>query len=188
MKSTDITVRTAAPDDARELLEIYAPYVTDTAVTFECTPPSVCDFEKRIKKTLLHYPYLTAVLDGEPVGYAYASALSSREAYSHSAELSVYVRTDKRGLGIGGILYTALEEILKKQNVTNLYACVSFTDKTDRRLDNRSVEFHKKQGYATVGHFNGCGRKFGKTYDVLWMEKVISDRISEPFIPFSELK
>lgn len=89
----DIEIRSATVNDAARLLEIYAPYVENTAVTFEYTVPSVSEFEGRISNTLKHYPYIAACIDGQPVGYAYAGALKNRAAYAHSVELSVYVRT-----------------------------------------------------------------------------------------------
>ena len=188
MAEDKIVIRLASPKDANQLLEIYTPYITDTAVTFECDVPTPQEFEKRISRALDRYPYLIAVAGGETVGYAYASILKNRKAYEHSVELSVYVSRDKRGRGVGSMLYSSLEKILVRQNVTNLYACVAYTDrKNDRHLDNSSPAFHERMGFKTVGHFNSCSYKFGKLYDVLWMEKIISDKIGLSFIPFCDL-
>ena len=85
------TIRLATPDDAPALLAIYEPYVLETAITCEYEVPSVEEFAGRIAKTLERYPYLVMELDGRPVGYAYVSALNSREAYDWSVETSIYL-------------------------------------------------------------------------------------------------
>ncbi len=164
-------IRDATEEDARSLLDIYRPYVEDTAITFELQVPTVQDFQSRIRRTLASYPYLVAQLDGDVVGYAYASILKDREAYRPSAEVSIYLRRDMRSSGIGKRLYQSLEERLRGQGVLNLYACISYTETEDEHLDNGSVLFHEHMGYTLAGHFHGCGRKFGKLYDVVWMEK-----------------
>ena len=169
----DIEIRSATVNDAARLLEIYAPYVENTAVTIEYTVSSVSEFEGRISNTLKHYPYIAACIDGQPVGYAYAGALKNRAAYAHSVELSVYVRTDCRGRKIGSLLYNRMEKELLLRGITHLYACVAYTEKEDFHLDNASVRFHLKQGFEAVGHFSGCGIKFCKSYDVIWFQKII---------------
>ena len=59
-------------EDAEELLEIYAPYVKNTAITFEYDVPSVEEFRQRIVNISDRYPYIKAVANGQIVGYAYA--------------------------------------------------------------------------------------------------------------------
>ena len=112
---TQILLRTARPSDAARLVEIYAPYVTDTAITFEYEVPSVEEFRGRIEKTLEKYPYIVAEQNGRILGYAYASAFARRAAYNWSVELSIYLDMEIRRQGIGGRLYKALEEILKEK-------------------------------------------------------------------------
>ena len=85
-------IRVATKQDAKSLVEIYAPYVEKTAITFEYTVPTVEEFEKRIERVLEKYPYLVAERDGEIVGYAYASAFHERPAYDWAVETTVYVK------------------------------------------------------------------------------------------------
>lgn len=186
----ELIIKTANPNDADKLLEIYSYYVENTAITFEYEVPSGEEFRNRISNTLKKYPYITANMNGKIVGYAYTGAFKEREAYSHSVETSIYVKKGYSGLGIGKALYCELERISKKQNITNMYACISYTEKKDRYLDLNSPQFHEHMGYRTVGKFTGCGYKFGKWYDMIWMEKTVGDRTDKPpaFIPFPELK
>ena len=183
-----IFIRPATPADAEALSEIYAPYVTDTAITFEYTAPCKSEFEKRIKNTLVRYPYIVAECGGRIAGYAYTGPFKERAAYDRSVETSIYVARDCRRGGIGKALYNELEKLSKMQNVTNMYACIACTDFPDDRLDNNSVEYHEHMGYKTVGKFAKCGYKFGTWYDMVFMEKIINDHgTAGEFIPYGKL-
>jgi len=181
-----LVIRTAKPEDGAKLLEIYAPYVKNTAITFEYEVPTVDEFTARIEDTLKKYPYIIAEKDGETLGYAYLGALKTRAAYSRSAETSVYVKNGVHNSGIGKALYKAIEDIALRQNITNLYACIAYPDPEDEYLTRNSVEFHSHMGYKTVGHFNKCAYKFGRWYDMVWMEKNIGEHLphAEELVPF----
>ena len=87
----NIRIRLATPADAPALLDVYAPYVRQTAITFEYDVPSVEEFTARIEQTLTRYPYLIAEVDGAVAGYAYASPFHARAAYGWDTELSIYL-------------------------------------------------------------------------------------------------
>ena len=184
-----ITIRTAALDDAAALLAIYAPYVEQTAITFEYEVPSLEEFRGRIAHTLRRYPYLVAEENGEILGYAYTGPFGERAAYSWAVETSIYLRQDVRGKGLGKRLYQALEEISRAQHVQSLYACIAYPDADDAHLSGNSVAFHTHLGYTTVGRFPHCGYKFGTWYNMTWMEKTLGDHAvpPAPFVPFPEL-
>ncbi len=151
-----ITLRPAVPEDAGDLLEIYRPYVENTAITFEYDVPTLADFTQRVKGTLEQFPYLVA----------------------------------QRGNGLGRRLYDALENLLRAQNVLLCYACIAYPEQEDEYLTQASVRFHGKLGYAQVGQFHQCGYKFGRWYDVVWMEKRLGEAVTPPqaLIPFPKLK
>ena len=100
-----VKLRIATIQDAAALLDIYAPYVENTAITFEYTVPSVQEFEQRISNTLQTYPYLVAEIDNEIVGYTYASLFRERCAYQWAVEVSIYVKKTAKKMGIGKKLY-----------------------------------------------------------------------------------
>lgn len=185
-----MTIRTAAPADAAALADIYAYYVRNTAITFEITVPSAEEFARRVENTLKAYPYYVAEENGVLTGYAYAAPLKNREAYAHAAEVSVYLAPGARGKGTGALLYAALEETLLRQNVLRLYACITATERErDAHLTDASIRFHEKEGYRTAGRFTRCGRKFGKWYDVVWMEKETgAEENPLPFVRFPDLR
>ena len=181
------TIRAARPEDAASLLEIYAPYVTDTAVTFEYDIPSVQEFSGRIAQTLTRFPYLMALDDsGRALGYAYAGVFHARPAYDWAVETSIYVRRDDRRQGLGRALYSALEQALSAQGILNLNACIAFPPQPDPHLSQDSVAFHQRLGYRMVGRFFSCGYKFRRWYDMVWMEELIGPHRTDqpPVRPF----
>lgn len=161
--------------DAQELLAIYAPYVENTAISFEYTVPSVEEFRERIRRISSRYPYLKAVENGEIVGYAYASAFKERKAYDWSVETTVYVRQDKKRQGIGRLLYCRLEKSLQDMGIQNMNACIACPVLQDEYLTQDSFFFHESMGFVTVGKFHKSGYKFGRWYDMIWMEKMIGE-------------
>ena len=169
-----VQLRVATPEDAAALLDIYAPYVRETAITFEYDVPSVDEFAARIAHTLEKFPYLAAENDGEIVGYAYAGAFHPRAAYQWCAEMSVYVKRDVRRMGVGRKLYDAMEALLKAQRLTNVEACIAVPSAPDAHLTLDSVRFHEKMGYRK---FEKCGYKFDTWYDMVWMEKHIGGHV-----------
>ena len=183
----DISIRFAKPEDAKELLKIYAYYVTDTAISFETEVPSEEEFKLRIEEVLKSYPYIVACKDDEILGYAYLHSFVGRKAYELSAETTIYLNPDKKKMGIGKKLYSVLEDIAKAQNITNLYSCIGYVDKEDEYLNNNSVQFHEHIGFRMVGKFENCGHKFGRWYHMVWMEKIIGEHgeIRE-FLKFKE--
>ena len=185
----EIVIRVAALDDAEELLKIYAPYVRETAITFEYEVPSPEEFRERIAHTLEKYPYLVAEHDGKIVGYAYVSPFKERAAYAWAVETSIYVRREGRRQGVGRALYAALEHALAAQGMLNLNACIAYPPVPDPHLNRDSVDFHQHLGYRMVGRFFSCGYKFHRWYDMVWMEKLIGPHEANqpPVRPFPEV-
>ncbi len=178
-----IIIRPVTEKDAEELVSIYGPYVLETAVTYEYEVPSVEEFRGRIENTIKNYPYLAAVEDGVILGYAYASTFHPRAAFRWSAEVTVYLRKDAHGRGIGRQLYEKLEEMLKKQNIQTLIALIADPNP-------ESVAFHEKLGYHVAGRLTDCAYKLGQWRGMYYMEKFIEDREGEPkaLLPFSEVE
>lgn len=167
-------LRFAVPEDAGKLLSIYAPYVRKTAITFEYEVPSEAEFAARIKNTLSRYPYLVLEKNGTALGYAYAGCFHDRPAYDWAVETSIYLAEDARGQGAGRILHDALEAALLEQGILNMNACIAVpAEERDPYVTRNSEEFHAHLGYRLVGEFRCCGYKFGRWYDMVWMEKLI---------------
>lgn len=183
-------IRVAKLEDAEALREIYGYYVENTAVSFEYTTPTEEAFRERIRTILLTHPYLVYEEAGEILGYAYAHPLITRAACDWSVEVSIYIRKDIRGRGVGKALYEALEDALRRQNIVNLEVSIAAAPEDDPYLTDGSLRFHEKMGYRRVGVFHKCGYKFGRWYDLLWMEKQLAPHNDKmpPMIPFSALQ
>jgi len=183
-------IRIARETDSAQLAAIYGWYVENTAVSFEYEAPKVAEFAGRIREILQTHPFLVYEEDSRLLGYAYAHPLIRRKACDWAVEVSIYIRRDARGKGIGRMLYEALENILLRQNICTLEACVAACDREDKYLTDSSVRFHTRMGYQTVGKMSDCGYKFGRWYHLLWMEKHIAQRKAdtEAMRPFPEIR
>jgi len=186
----DFCIRRAQPSDAAALSHIYAYYVENTAVSYECTAPDETEFSRRIEETLKKYPYIVAENSEGILGYAYAGAFNTRAAAEHTAEASIYIDARLRRCGVGRALYEKLEEILKAQNfqmLTAKLACCSRSD--DPYLTRDSLIFHEKCGYQAVGAVENCGYKFSRWYDLMILQKHIGSfpQALPDIIPFSKL-
>lgn len=185
-----LILRIADAGDAGQIQRIYAPYVEKTAISFEYEVPGTDEFKTRINNTLKKYPYIVAELDGEILGYAYTGPFVGRAAYAWAAETSIYLKEDRRRMGLGKMLYTALEGISRAQNIQSLNACIGSPETEDAHLTRNSIQFHRHLGYRLVGEFYKCGYKFGVWYNMVWMEKIIGEHPAVPacVIPFPELE
>lgn len=172
------TLRLAKLADAAELLAIYAPFVTSSDrtlsdVSFEYEVPSVAEFTERIKNISAAYPYIVCEHKGRLLGYVYAHPYIQRAAYQWGAEVTIYLAPEGQGCGLGKVMYTALENLLRLQGVVVTYACVTASNE-------HSVKMHEACGYKIIGTFKNTGFKHGHWLDMVWLEKVIADYPAQP--------
>jgi phosphinothricin acetyltransferase len=176
-------IRLAAPNDAAQILDIYAPYITDTSFTFEAEVPTVESFARRIESYLRNWPWLVYEEDGKVAGYAYASRYRERTGYQWCVECSVYIHDDHHRRGIARTLYAALFRILKQQGYFNVYAVINLPNE-------RSVQLHESCGFHWFANYENVGYKLGKWKTVGWWQLTLRDYIDNPRPPtcFSELR
>lgn len=168
------TIRDADPArDAAACAAIYAPYVEATPISFEERPPSADEMATRIQSVIATHPWLVAEVGDEVVGYAYAHPLQERPAYRWAAEVSVYVAEERRGSGLGGGLYEALFERLRRQRFRIAYAGITLPNEA-------SVALHERLGFATVGLTPGIGWKQGAWHDVSWWQLQLLPPVDGP--------
>ena len=148
-----MAIRIAREADIPAILDIYRPYVENTAVSFEYTAPSLEEFTARFWGFAKQFPWLVWEEAGEILGYAYAQPPFEREAFSWCAEPSIYLKEAALRQGIGSRLYEALEAILGYQGYEMLYALITTENPG-------SIAFHRARGYRTVGVLENCGIKF----------------------------
>lgn len=172
-----IIIRNAVKADAEAIQAIYAPYVEETAISFEYEAPTVEEMVRRMEEVQKGFPWLVAEEDGRVVGYAYAHAFHERAAFQWAVETSIYVKQNEKRKGIGRKLHDALETTLKQQGILNLNASIAYINPEDKYLTLDSMRFHQQMGYKEVAHFHQCGKKFGRWYDMIWMEKIIGEHL-----------
>ena len=162
-------IRFAKPSDAAQILDIYAPIVRHTAITFEYDIPEVEEFEERIRKTSEFYPYLVWEEHREILGYTYATRFRSRKAYDWVCESAIYVSENARGKGIGQKLYSKLFDCLRAQGLTSVIAVV--------RPHAQTVDFHEALGFQKVGVIPYGGYKHNEWHDAGFWQLVLFDPV-----------
>jgi L-amino acid N-acyltransferase YncA len=159
-------VRDATEDDAGACAAIYAPYVTDTAITFEYDPPSAAEMARRIAASQRAHAWLVLEEEGRVVGYAYAGPFKERVAYRWSAEVSVYLEAGRRRSGSGRLLYEALFARLTERGFRTLVAVMTLPNDASEGL-------HRALGFEPVGTLRRVGWKHGEWRDVAWAQRSI---------------
>jgi L-amino acid N-acyltransferase YncA len=173
------TIRLADPArDASPVAEVYRPYVEQTPISFELEPPTAADMQSRMEKVLVTLPWLVAERSAELVGYAYAAPHRERAAYDWSADISVYVRTDRHRQGVGRELYMVLLDLLRELRYVNVYAGITLPNPG-------SVGLHESIGMRHLGTYHRVGWKMSAWWDVAWYELRLSEPSGEPPPPLS---
>jgi phosphinothricin acetyltransferase len=178
-----VSVRVATPDDGAACAAIYAPWVTDTVISFEIDPPDAAAMAARIDKMLPDYPWLVAERDGAPVGYAYGARHRERAAYRWGVDVGVYLRREACGQGVGTALYRALLALLKAQGFETAYGGITLPNPA-------SVALHERFGFTPAGVYARTGYKMGAWRDVGWWQLRLGgagDPPAEP-VPFDRFR
>jgi L-amino acid N-acyltransferase YncA len=158
-----VQIRLASVADATDIHRIYAPIVSETAISFEEAPPTIAEIEKRIALTLPNYPYFVAVMDGKVSGYVYASQHAARAAYRYSVNTAVYIAPEARRAGVGRALYSILLPELTRRG---FHAGIALPNLA-------SVALHESLGFEPLGVYREVGFKFGRWHDVGWWQRLL---------------
>ncbi|RVT92090.1 N-acetyltransferase family protein [Rhodovarius crocodyli] len=162
-------IRPVAAGDMAAIAAIYGHHVLHGKASFETEAPDTEEMTRR-RDALLEkgYPYLVAELDGEVVGYSYASAYRPRAAYGATVENSVYLRVDRAGRGMGSMLLGALIEACVARGYRQMIAVVGDS------ANQASVRLHLKHGFEMVGTLRNVGRKHGCWLDTVLLQRVLA--------------
>jgi L-amino acid N-acyltransferase YncA len=172
----DANVRQASERDAAACAAIYAPYVADTAITFETDAPSRAEMAERIAAASRRHAWLVLEDDGRVVGYAYGTAFNARAAYRWACEVSVYLETGRRRTGGGRALYEALFARLAERGLRIAAAGMTLPNEG-------SVGLHRAMGFEPVGTYRRIGFKHGRWHDVAWMQRELAGGEGTPREP-----
>jgi phosphinothricin acetyltransferase len=171
-------IRLADVDDACRILEIYAPYVSDTSLTLTSKIPTLEQIVQKMDDIKKYYPYLICCVKGELVGFAYAHRLQPHAAFNWNVDLAIFIDPKFQGRGIATALYTALFQILKLQGFCNLYATITMPN-------DASMALHHHFGFKELVVMEKFGYKHGSWHDTLIMGMKIpgfsdSDSLGKP--------
>jgi L-amino acid N-acyltransferase YncA len=169
-------VRDAEERDAEACAAIYAPYVTDTAVTFETEPPTAARMAERIATAARTHAWLVLEDGGRVVGYAYGGPFKDRAAYRWSCEVSVYTERGRRRTGAGRALYGALLDRLAARGFRTATAGMTLPN-------DASVGLHRAMGFEPVGTYRRIGWKHGTWHDVAWAQRTLTAADDPPEEP-----
>jgi L-amino acid N-acyltransferase YncA len=176
LSSTAAQVRAASERDAGACAAIYAPYVLDTAITFELEPPSRAEMARRIAASLRSHAWLVLEAQGAVVGYAYGAPLQMRPAYRWACEVSVYLELGRRRTGAGRALYEALFGRLAERGFRVAVAGMTLPN-------DASVALHRALGFEPVGTYRRIGFKHGAWHDVAMMQRTLGGGDDPPAEP-----
>ena len=166
------TIRAATLHDAAGVAAIYAPFVEQTAISFEETAPTAEEMARRIEKSLTRWQWLVADIEGAVAGYAYGTQHRERAAYRWSVEVSAYVDPRFHRRGVARTLYDALLADLTGRGYCTAFAGVTLPN-------DASVGFHTAAGFEPIGVFRSIGWKFGRWHDVAWFQRTLRTRPPE---------
>jgi phosphinothricin acetyltransferase len=169
-------IRDASARDAEACAAIYAPYVTDTAISFETEPPSPAEMAERIAAAQATHAWLVLEDDGAVVGYAYGGRHRARAAYRWACDVSVYLERGRRRTGGGRALYQTLFARLAERGFRTAIAGMTLPN-------DASVGLHRAMGFEPVGTYRRIGWKHGAWHDVAWAQRAIATADDPPAEP-----
>ncbi|WP_354700130.1 Phosphinothricin N-acetyltransferase [Paraconexibacter sp. AEG42_29] len=167
------TIRSATVDDAAGCAAVYAPYVRDTAVTFEVDPPSAKVVAGRIAASLAAHAWLVLEDAGRVTGFAYGCPHRERPAYRWACDVSVYLEPGRRRTGAGRALYEALLPRLAERGLRTAVAGITLPN-------DASIGLHRALGFEPVGTYRAIGYKLGAWHDVAWLQRPLGTAGSDP--------
>ncbi len=153
--------------DLPALTDIHNYYVLNTHITFDVQPFSSEQRLSWFKDRSDGGRYRIVVAEGCDavlLGYAATGRFRAKDAYDTTVEISVACRPEAAGRGLGTALYTALFELIAGQDVHRIVVGIAQPNPASNAL-------HRKFGFTAIGTFSEVGRKFGRYWDVMWMER-----------------
>ena len=164
-----VEVSPTAETDLDAITDLYARHVRDSLATFEEVPPTVDEMYRRWRSlTAGDLPYLSARLDGDLVGYAYAGPYRTRSGYRFSVEDSIYIKPGYMGRGVGRALLGTLIESCARTGYRQMIAVIG------DRNNKASIGLHRFHGFEQVGILKDVGYKKGQWLDSVLMQRKLT--------------
>lgn len=168
-------VRLATEDDIAQIVDIANHAAHEGVANFATQPESLTSWQQDHAQALAHHPWLVAYLarQSNVVGFAKASPHATRGAYAWTGSLSVYLRPQARGHGVGRQLYGCLVSMMRELGFVSLVAGITHPNPASERL-------HAGVGFVQCGVFHRVGFKMGRFHDVTWWELPLRPHVDTP--------
>jgi phosphinothricin acetyltransferase len=163
----ELALRDAGAADGPGCRDVYAPYVTGSAVSFELEPPTAEEMARRIAEAQRQHAWLVLDDGGRVAGYAYGGPFMARPAYRWASTVSVYLEPGRRRTGSGRALYEALLARLEERGFRTALAGIALPNEA-------SVGLHRAMGFEPVGTYRAVGWKHGRWHDVAWYQRSLT--------------
>ncbi len=164
MQDLSTRVRQAGQQDAARCLEIYRPYVENSAVSWELDVPTVDEMADRITSVNETHAWLVLERGSQTIGFANGHALWSLPSYRWSTQTGLYIADGHHRRGGGRILYTELLNRLGDRGYRRAFAGIT-------QPNDGSIAFHRSMGFEDAGLYHRVEWKLGRWHDVAWMQR-----------------
>ena len=164
----DILFREIIETDLELVREIFNYYIVHTTKNYRTLPLSIADLTDIINPGHPKYRSFLISESNSPCGFVYLSQFRKREAYDRTAEITVYLKPEYTGKGIGKHTLAYMEDIARDAGIRVLVGIIGG--------DNlESIALFKKSGYWQCAHYRQVGEKFGRIMDVVVYQKIIDE-------------
>jgi phosphinothricin acetyltransferase len=168
-------IERATTEHAAAIAALYAPYVTDSAISFETVPPDAAVMSRRISDSV---SWLVSTRDGEVTGFASATNHRARAAYRWAVDCSVDLRPEEQGRGTSKLIYGRLFDELRALGYVQAFAGIALPNPA-------SVGAHESMGFEPIGVYRQVGFKLGRWHDVGWWQLTLTPPPEAPAEPLA---
>ncbi len=160
------TIRPADDRDREAVNRIFDYFVKTSMAAYPETQTESGIYD-RLRQAGGSHPFLVAVTEtGEVIAFAQARPYRNAETIKRTAEITYFILPEHQGQGLGEKLLNKLIELVKPMGVDNLLGSISSHNE-------QSLKFHARHGFIEVGRFRNVGRKWGKDFDIVWVQRFI---------------
>jgi L-amino acid N-acyltransferase YncA len=154
-------------EDRKEVIDLFNHYVESSFAAFPETRVPYAAYDMFLQMSSGMPTGVMRDGEGKLLGFGMLRRYNPMPAFSHAAEISYFIAPEHTGNGLGGMLLAQLEREAPAKGITTLLAQIS-------SLNEGSIRFHGKNGFVECGCFRGVGRKHGRLFDAVWMQKTLA--------------